>query len=126
MSQNRYRNLASGGLALCLAAIMGATSQATSAPSYDGLWSVVIVTETGTCDRAYRYPIRISNGTLINAGDEAFVITGKVSANGSVSVTVSHREKHATGSGRLSGNAGAGSWIGGDCAGTWQAERRNR
>src|SRR5262249_28987901 len=71
MSQNRYRNLASGGLALCLAAIMGATSQATSAPSYDGLWSVVIVTETGTCDRAYRYPIRISNGTLINAGDEA-------------------------------------------------------
>src|SRR5262245_44512019 len=84
---------------------MGATSQATSAPSYDGLWSVVIVTETGTCDRAYRYPIRISKGTLINAGDEAFVVTGKVSVNGSVSVTVSHGEKHATGSGRYPGMA---------------------
>jgi hypothetical protein len=126
MSQNRYRNLVPGGLALCLAAIMSATPQATSAPSYDGLWSVVIVTGTGTCDRAYRYPIRISNGTLVNAGDEAFVITGKVSANGSVSVKVSHGEKHAAGSGRLSGNVGAGSWRGGDCAGTWEAERRDR
>lgn len=126
MSQNLYRNLAPGGLAICFAAIMGATPQAMSAPSYDGLWSVVIVTETGTCDRAYRYPIRISNGTLINAGEDAFVISGKVSANGSVSVRVSHGEKHAMGSGRLSGNAGAGSWKGGDCAGTWEAERRNR
>ena len=126
MSQNRYRNLVTAGLALCFATIMGATPQATSAPSYDGLWSVVIVTETGTCDRAYRYPIRISNGTLVNAGDEAFVIAGKASANGSVNVTVSHGEKHATGSGRLSGNAGGGSWRGGDCAGTWEAERRNR
>jgi len=126
MSRNRYRNFVPWPIALCLAAIMGAAPQATSAPSYDGLWSVVIVTETGTCDRAYRYPIRISNGTLINAGDEAFVISGKVSANGSVSVRVSHGEKHASGSGRLSGNAGAGSWTGGDCAGTWEAERRNR
>jgi len=126
MSQNRYRNLSTAVLALCLAAIMGTTPQAIAAPSYDGLWSVVIVTETGTCDRAYRYRIRISNGTLINAGDEAFVISGKVSANGSVSVRVSHGEKHASGSGRLSGNAGAGSWTGGDCAGTWEAERRNR
>jgi hypothetical protein len=126
MSLNRYRTHAPGGLALCLAAIIGATPQATSAPSYDGLWSVVIVTETGTCDRAYRYPIRISNSTLLNAGDEAFNISGKVSANGSVSVKVSHGEKHAIGSGRLSGNAGAGSWKGGDCAGTWEAERRNR
>jgi hypothetical protein len=126
VSQNLYRNFAPGVLALCFAAIIGVASQAMSAPSYDGLWSVVIVTESGTCDRAYRYPIRISNGTLLNAGDEAFNISGKVSANGSVNVKVSHGEKHAIGSGRLSGNAGVGSWKGGDCAGTWEAERRNR
>ena len=126
MSQNRYRSLIPGSLALCLTAIMGATPQAISAPSYDGLWSVVIVTESGTCDRAYRYPIRISNGTLLNAGDDAFVISGKVSANGSVNVQVSHGERRAIGAGRLSGDGGAGSWKGGDCAGTWEAERRNR
>jgi hypothetical protein len=126
MSKNGAGNLAAGGLALCFAVTADATLQARSAPSYDGLWSVVIVTEEGTCDRAYRYPIRISNGTLVNAGDEAFVITGKVSANGAVTVKVSHGDKNATGSGRLSGNVGAGSWRGGDCTGTWEAERRIR
>jgi hypothetical protein len=124
MSKNRCGNLAAVGLALSFAAIASAAFPATSAPSYDGLWSVVIVTEKGTCDRAYRYPIRISNGSLVNAGNDAFVITGKVGGNGAVTVTVSHGDKSATGSGRLSRDAGAGSWRGGDCAGTWEAERR--
>jgi hypothetical protein len=85
----------------------------------------VIITEKGACDRAYRYPVRISKGTLVNAGNDAFVITGKVSANGAVTVTVSHGDKSAAGSGRLSRDAGAGSWRGGDCVGTWEAERRS-
>ena len=125
MSRNRFRNLSAGGLALSLAAILSAAFPATSAPSYDSLWSVVIFTEKGTSDRAYRYPIRISNGTLVNAGNDPFVITGKVGGNGAVTVTVSHGDKSATGFGRLSRNAGTGSWRGGDCAGTWEAERRS-
>src|SRR3954467_14369750 len=28
-------------------------------PSFDGSWSVLIVTEKGKCDRAYRYPVKI-------------------------------------------------------------------
>ena len=124
MSKNRCGNLVAAVLALSFATIADAPVPAMSAPSYDGLWSVVIITEKGTCDRAYRYPVRISNGTLLNAGSEAFVITGKVGASGAVTVTVSHGDKSATGSGRLSRDAGAGSWKGGDCAGTWEAERR--
>jgi len=27
--------------------------------SYNGTWSVLIVTQKGTCDRAYRYPVKI-------------------------------------------------------------------
>ena len=125
MSKTRFRNLASTGLVLSFAAILSAAVQAASAPSYDGLWSVVIVTEKGTCDRSYRYPVRISNGSLINAGDSAISITGNVRDNGSITVTLSNGSKNATGSGRLSGTAGAGSWSGGDCAGTWEAERRS-
>lgn len=98
---------------------------AKSAPGYDGLWSVVIVTEKGTCDRAYRYPIRISNGALVNAGSSAINITGKVRDNGAITVTLSDGRKDATGSGQLSGTTGAGSWTTGDCAGTWEAERRS-
>src|SRR5262249_16243608 len=108
MSRNRFRNLSAGGLALSLAAILSAAFPATSAPSYDGLWSVVIVTEKGTCDRAYRYPIRISNGTLVNAGNDPFVLTGKVGGNGAVTRPGSHGERGAGGSGRLGGNGGAG------------------
>ncbi len=29
---------------------------------YDGNWSVLIVTDSGSCDRAYRYALRIADG----------------------------------------------------------------
>jgi hypothetical protein len=111
--------------ALALAAAVAALKPAEAVPSYDGLWSVVIVTEQGLCDRAYRAPIRISKGNLFNAGSGAYTITGKVAKNGAVTVMVSQGDKSATGTGRLSGKTGGGSWSGGPCAGIWQAERRS-
>lgn len=124
-SQNNLRNFTiAGAMALAMAAIGGIASPATSAPSHDGLWSVVIVTERGTCDRAYRYPVRISRGNVINAGDSPVTINGRVGDNGALTVTVSHGNQRATGSGRLNGATGAGTWRGGECSGTWQAERR--
>ena len=93
-------------------------------PRYDGLWSVSIVTEKGDCDRGYRYPVRISNGLLANAGDAVFTITGRVGGAGAITVTVSGGGRSAIGSGRLAGNMGTGSWTGGSCSGSWSAERR--
>jgi hypothetical protein len=97
-------------------------------PRYDGLWSVSIVTEKGDCDRGYRYPVRISNGALANAGDTMITITGKVAGTGAITVTVTAGGKSATGSGRLAGNIGmgswTGSWTGGSCSGSWTAQRR--
>ena len=126
MSRNRFRNLSAGGLALSLAAILSAAFPATSAPSYDGLWSVVIVTEKGTCDRAYRYPVKIDNGAVGYAGGASFDVNGKVAPTGAVVVTVSKAGKSATGTGRMSATDGAGTWTaaGGECSGTWSAERR--
>jgi hypothetical protein len=111
--------------ALSVAVALPALKPAEAVPSYDGLWSVVIVTEMGLCDRAYRAPIRIVKGNLVNAGSGQFTITGKVGRNGDVTVMVSQGDKSATGTGRLSGKTGGGSWSGGPCAGTWQAERRS-
>jgi hypothetical protein len=102
-----------------------ATGSTFAAPAYDGVWSVSIVTEKGDCDRGYRYPIRISNGTLANAGDVSINIAGKVAATGAITVTVSAAGKSASGSGRLSGDIGEGNWSGGECSGTWTAERRS-
>jgi hypothetical protein len=111
--------------ALVAASATIATTSTYAVPGYDGLWSVSIVTEKGTCDRGYRYPIRISNGQLANAGDVAVNIAGKVLPTGAITVMVSAAGKSANGTGRLSGNLGEGSWSGGDCSGTWTAERRS-
>jgi hypothetical protein len=111
--------------AVIAASTMLASSGTYSAPAYDGLWSVSIVTEKGTCDRGYRYPIRITNGVLQNAGSVTSIdISGKVQPTGAITVMVSAAGKNANGSGRLSGDLGEGHWSGGDCSGTWTAERR--
>jgi hypothetical protein len=112
------------GAFAALAAATAFAGPASSAPRFDGLWSVSIVTEKGDCDRGYRYPVRIANGQLANAGDTAFAISGKVGQTGAITVTVAAAGKSATGSGQLAGDAGAGHWTGGACSGTWTAERR--
>ena len=113
--------------ALSLAAALPALRPAEAVPNYDGIWSVVIVTNQGICDPSYRYPIRISKGTVVNAGNPAVTITGSVAKNGAVIVNVAAGDKTATGTGRLAGKTGGGSWSGGNgaCSGIWQAERRS-
>jgi len=113
--------------ALAGAAALPALRPADAGPNYDGLWSVVIVTKSGQCDAAYRYPVRITNGSLVNAGSAPINISGKVAKNGAVVVSVNAGDKSATGKGRLGGTSGAGSWSGngnGACSGIWEAERR--
>jgi hypothetical protein len=74
-------------------AVSALTVTATSAPRYDGMWSVSIVTQKGDCDRGYRYPIRIANGTVVNGGSDPFTISGKVAPSGAITVTVSSGSK---------------------------------
>jgi hypothetical protein len=98
-----------------------------SKQSFDGAWSVLIVTEKGTCDRAYRYPVRISNGSVGYAGQASFDVSGNVGASGAVTVTVSKGNQRARGSGHLSATGGSGRWVAGsgECSGSWTAERRS-
>jgi hypothetical protein len=114
------------------AAVLAASAVPASAPAfaksnYDGHWSVLIVTQKGTCDRAYRYPVKIDNGAVGYAGSASFNVSGKVGANGAVTVIVSHGDKSATGTGRMSTTDGSGIWTAasGECSGTWTAERRS-
>jgi hypothetical protein len=128
IEQTRRRR-ASGAIAIAGTMAMAATAllantASLAVPRYDGLWSVSIVTEKGDCDQGYRYPIRISNGLLANAGSDVFTISGKVGGTGAITVTVSGGGRSATGSGRLAGNMGTGSWRGGSCSCSWTAERR--
>jgi len=105
------------------------THAALSQP-FDGNWSVVVVTERGVCDRAYRYSVHVENGQVRYNGDAKGVnLAGTVSPNGLVNVSIRLRDRGAEGSGRISATAGAGHWRGDGpnnttCAGTWEAERR--
>jgi hypothetical protein len=110
--------------ALYAASLNFAATPTMALPNYDGLWSVLIVTEKGDCDRGYRYPIRITRGTLSNAGDTAFTIAGKVGPTGLIRVTLSYGNASANGLGQLAGSTGSGSWNSNSCSGTWTAERR--
>jgi len=111
---------------LAASAVPAVPAPIAAKPNFDGAWSVLIVTERGTCDRAYRYPVRISNGSVGYAGEASFNVTGRVGANGAVIVTVSRGNRSASGSGMLSSSDGSGYWrtASGECSGTWTAERR--
>ena len=119
---NRLHRTALCALIAAAASVTSTTSFAI--PRYDGLWSVLVMTKQGDCDPGYRYPIRIANGKLVNAGGNAFTISGNVGDTGAITVTLSAGGKSATGSGHLAGNTGGGSWSGGSCSGSWTAERR--
>ena len=110
---------------LCVAAF---PNMASAQRAYDGNWSVLIVTQNGNCDRAYRYGVSIRGGQVhYDGGLVSF--TGQVAANGTVKVRVTTGGSSAVGTGRLSRNAGKGQWSGQTggqrCSGYWTAERRD-
>ena len=99
---------------------------ARAANSYDGMWTVTIMTQSGTCPSSLRYGVRVDRGRVLADG-QSYQVNGTVAPNGATRVTVSEQGQSASGTGRLSGNAGAGRWrtSTGQCAGQWTAERRN-
>src|SRR5258707_492757 len=110
-----------------LAATVPASAPASARSNFDGQWSVLIVTQKGECDRAYRYPVKIENGSVGYAGSASFTVSGKVGDAGALTVTVARGSQSATGTGRMSVTDGSGTWTAasGECSGTWTAERRS-
>jgi hypothetical protein len=129
MISQRLRAFAST-FVLAVGGIAAISSTADARTIYDGAWSVLIITDMGACDRAYRYGVRITDGivTYDGAGPIAIQMQGRVTPKGSVRVIVSAGSQWADGSGRMTRNKGGGVWQGqgmtGMCTGTWEAERR--
>jgi hypothetical protein len=101
----------------------------TPAISFDGRWSVVIITDAGTCDRAYRYGLRIAGGRIYYSGEAGVMLSGQVDAKGNVVVNLRYGESTAQGSGTLTESDGEGRWQGASptsrCSGRWEAQRRD-
>ena len=110
--------------ALLAAAVLAGADQAVAA-GYDGAWTVLIITQSGTCDQGYSFPVKIAGGRVTSCGTAN--ITGTVGGGGGVTVTVSKGGSTATGTGKLGAATGAGRWSGrgsaGACSGRWEASR---
>jgi len=115
--------------ALALLAATAPGSARSTQASFDGRWSVVIITDAGTCDRSYRYGVDISRGRISYAGESGVLVSGGVDPRGHVSVSLRYGQAAAQGSGQLSRAGGEGRWQGASsgarCSGRWLAERRD-
>ena len=95
--------------------------------SYDGPWNLVFVTQRGSCDATYNFSVNINDGVVTHPNLVKF--SGAVGRSGAVQASVTVQNRHASGSGRLTGDAGRGIWSGhtggGRCSGYWTAQRTN-
>jgi hypothetical protein len=116
------------GTVLALTGSAATTGAAFARTIYDGPWSVLIVTRSGSCDPSYRYGLQISDGVVTYDGGGLINMQGRVTPKGAVRVIVQGAGQWADGSGKLTRNQGSGVWKGqgasSACAGVWQAERR--
>jgi hypothetical protein len=122
------KSISSSPVLAALIAIAGASAadSAYARSSFDGPWTVQIMTERGACDSGSSFGLEIRDGAVRGYG--GFDVRGRVAGNGAVQVRVSSGDQSASGSGRLSGASGGGTWRGvgsrGVCSGRWAASRR--
>lgn len=104
-----------------MGALATSTISASAAESYDGLWNVTIVTNSGSCEPTARYPLTVTDGRITAPGAD---VSGKVGPQGLVKVSIGA----AYANGQLSGNTGSGKWNGASggvpCSGRWEASRQ--
>jgi hypothetical protein len=121
-SLQKFR-LAACAVVLALLAAM-TPSKVHAAMPFDGSWSVSIITQSGSCDRSYTFPVSIVDGRFDGANG---ALLGTVSAKGGVSVMLGGGDRRGQASGRLVGNSGSGRWsgnaTGASCSGHWTARR---
>lgn len=116
-----------GFAATALAAAIVLAGAAKASASFDGAWRVTIITQSGNCDPAYSYPVKVVGGRVSYSGDGGFDISGQIGDAGTVSVAIARGDHKASASGKLSANSGSGQWSGKSsnaaCSGRWEATR---
>ena len=99
----------------------GAVAPAGAQTPYDGLWSVTVVTKTGSCEPSTRSTLTVTDGKVSAAGAD---VSGSIGREGVVRVSING----AYANGQLNGNAGSGKWNGASggipCSGRWEASRQ--
>jgi hypothetical protein len=123
---NRKSIVTFAAIATLAAVALVPTGASAMRGGFDGGWSVQITTSRGTCSSGVGFGVEIRDGIVHAAG--GFDVQGSVANNGATRVRIAAGSQSASGSGRLSGNSGGGTWQGvgsqGACSGSWSATRR--
>jgi hypothetical protein len=109
------------GLALCASVLTGAISPGLAQTPYDGLWTVTIVTNSGSCEPTASSTLTVTDGKISAPGTD---VSGSVGHEGLVKVSING----AYANGQITGNTGSGKWNGASagipCSGRWHAARQ--
>jgi hypothetical protein len=119
INKQRKRTRRALPVLLLLSAMTLFAAPAIAQTDYDGVWSVTVITRTGSCQPTTSYPLVVADGNVSGAAD----LSGSVGRNGVVRASL----RGAFANGQLSGNAGSGRWnaasAGMPCSGRWLATR---
>ena len=109
------------GLVLFASVLAGVVSPALAQSPYDGLWTVTIVTNSGSCEPSASSTLTVTDGKISAPGAD---VTGSVGHEGLVKVSING----AYANGQITGNTGSGKWNGASagipCSGRWHAARQ--
>jgi hypothetical protein len=113
--------------ALLAATPAAAAKSATSSPgAFDGQWAVDVIVLRGSCEQGYSFPVRVSGGRIVYAGQVDINATGSVGRDGRVTARFTRRHETLSASGRLTARGGGGGvWRAPsrDCSGRWEARK---
>jgi hypothetical protein len=119
MRHDRIRTIFCSSILTAAAALVAVPANAQT--PYDGLWSVTVVTKSGSCEPSTRSTLTVADGKVSAAGAD---VSGSIGREGLVRVSI----HGAYANGQLSGNAGSGKWNGASagvpCSGRWEASRQ--
>ena len=114
----RHRRI---GLVLFASVLTGVCFPALAQSPYDGLWTVTIVTNSGSCEPTASSTLTVTDGKISAPGTD---VTGSVGHEGLVKVSING----AYANGQITGNTGSGKWNGASagipCSGRWHAARQ--
>ncbi|WP_445501880.1 hypothetical protein [Microvirga sp. G4-2] len=116
-------------VALGLGLTMIGGALAAPGAKHDGIWSVQLATDSGTCDSSASYSIAVENGSvryIPSPGSSPATVSGRIGPDGTVDLDIRRSIAKADASGRLNGKSGSGTWqlamLG--CSGRWTAQKR--
>ena len=116
-------------MAVALAALSTALAgDLTIAAEFDGVWSVVLTSESGPCAPRRRVVVLVSEGRVTYGGEERVTATGEVSPSGLVDVHFTYQGDRLEARGSVHRRIGSGSWSSPTvrCRGSWMARKARR